>query len=145
MTVVEKVLALRSVPVFTGLRMGDVVAIARVAEHRRLAAGEQAYSADCILRELVVVVRGALLAEDAPAGSVIGVASLLKDQPLGTGILAGTDGADCLLVNKGHFFTVIHQCPEIVCGLIRKTPAPVEVSAFPDRSPSPAAGDALFA
>ena len=119
MTVIEKAFALQSVPAFASLRVQELTAIARVAVHRQFAAGVTAYAADAVLKELVVVVRGEL--EDRqglPVPAVLGVASLLKDRAAGAELYAGVDGADCLLISKGHFFTVIHQCPEIVRALV---------------------------
>ncbi|MCB1096366.1 MAG: hypothetical protein KDN22_12390 [Verrucomicrobiae bacterium] len=121
MTVIEKAFALQSVPAFADLRIQDLTAIARVAVHRQFAAGVTAYATESFLKELVVVVRGEL--EDThgfPVPSVLGVASLLKDRPTSIDLCAGAEGAECLLISKGHFFTIIHQCPEIVRALVQQ-------------------------
>jgi hypothetical protein len=144
MTVIEKALALQSVPAFAGLRVQDLTAIARVATLRLFSPAVTAYISDYVLRDLVVVVRGELLNSSSglPVSPVLGVASLLKDRELGISLCAGDEGAECLLISRGHFFTVIHQCPEIVRSLIERPENKRQVSR---ETSEKSAGDALFA
>lgn len=121
MTVIERALALQSVSVFAGLRTQELLAIGRIAEHRDFAPGALVCSAESVSKGLIITIRGELLESGMiPVPSVIGIASLIRDSEMGADITAGEKGAECLLIGKGHFFTIIHQCPEIVRDLLKQ-------------------------
>jgi hypothetical protein len=49
---------------------------------------------------------------------LLGVPSLLFDLPVHRRLEASAEsGARCLLLNKGHFYAIVSQCPSLVISL----------------------------
>jgi hypothetical protein len=86
---------------------------------RHYGPGETVCGPDKPLYRLHVVVDGGIVgAADQPVEPVVGVAALLLDQPVVETLRAGSDGAICLLINRGNFFTTINECPGLVAGFL---------------------------
>jgi CRP-like cAMP-binding protein len=119
MTLVEKLFALKRTPCFEGLQESDLILIASAATEHSYEPGEQVCSAGRTLNNLFVVIDGAV--HDSAGREVfplIGVPSLLFDYPVHSRLTASTDaGARCLVLNKGHFFAIVNQCPSLVISL----------------------------
>lgn len=118
LSIPERLFTLRGIPPFDRLRDTELALVADVARGRRFAAGEVVVSPVRPLTRLHVVAAGSLLdASGAPVGPVFGVETLLFDRPLVGEYRAGPEGASCLLVGKGNFFTMINECPGFLVDL----------------------------
>jgi hypothetical protein len=119
MTWLERLLALRTTPPFNRLRDTELALIADVACVARRSPNEIICSPEKPLRRLHVVVEGSI---QDPAGTVappvFGAEALLLDLPIPGTWRAGAEGSLCLLINKGNFHTIVHECPELVVGLL---------------------------
>jgi CRP-like cAMP-binding protein len=120
MHITEKIFALQRLTPFNALRHGELVLIAEVTRERRFAPGEVVSAAGTPVSRLFAVVCGRLLAADStPVPAVFGMVSLLYNYPLIYDLrVALESSATCLSIGKGHFFTIINECPEFSAGLI---------------------------
>jgi signal-transduction protein with cAMP-binding, CBS, and nucleotidyltransferase domain len=120
MHITEKLFALQRLTPFSGLRHGELALIAEVARERTLAPGEVVSAAGTPVVRLYAVVCGRLLAADSkPVPAVLGTVSLLYNYPLAYDLrVAPEASATCLIIGKGHFFTIVNECPEFSAGLI---------------------------
>ncbi|OQY29736.1 MAG: hypothetical protein B6244_02805 [Candidatus Cloacimonetes bacterium 4572_55] len=123
MTPSEKIFSLKGILPFNRLRDSELILIAEITKYRSYAPGEKITSAGRILPKLYITIDGELTAEGPengekfPVPQVFGVESLLMDHPIIHSLSASEPGgANCLLINKGHFFTIMYECPELVIG-----------------------------
>lgn len=117
MTLVEKILALKTTPPFDGLRDNELALIASAALQRHFPAGETINPADEPFSRFHLLVRGSWESPAGPLPRTLGVASLLYDAPAPL-VTAGPDGAECLVIARSHFHTVMAECPEVLIGYL---------------------------
>lgn len=121
MTISDKIFALKAVPPFDRLRDSELALIAEASQVRRYGAGEIVCSPEKALLKLHIVVEGAVRHTGGGAGpSVFDLGALLFDTPIGHALEAAPGGAACLLVNKGNFYTMINECPNLVAGFLAR-------------------------
>lgn len=120
MTLVERVFRLRFVAPFARLADAELALIAESAVLRRYEPGKRVLSRGKAARALFVTLEGGLTDEQGRRlPDVLPAASLLHGEPLACDIFtSATDGAVCLLINKGHFFTILHECPALTIGFL---------------------------
>lgn len=111
MTSVERLFALRCLPLLDRLRDAEIGLVARACQVRDYGSGEQVASADRPLQHLHVIAEGSVEREGARLPRVFGEASLLLGRVPGAPLIAGSSGARCLLLARGHFFTLVNECP----------------------------------
>ena len=120
MNLVQKVMALKKIPPFNDLTEMELSLIAKVTRERRYPPGKMIATSGSVLSCLFIVLEGKVefyLGSALPP--VIGIASMLFDYALPTGLVSGNEeGALLLIVNKERFFTIIHECPLFVVGLL---------------------------
>jgi signal-transduction protein with cAMP-binding, CBS, and nucleotidyltransferase domain len=117
MTLVEKILALKTTPPFDGLRDNELALIASAAVQRHFAAGETIHAGGEPLGRFHLLVRGAWTSPAGPLPRTLGLASLLYDLP-SPAVTAGPEGAECLVLARSHFHTVTAECPEVLIGYL---------------------------
>ena len=122
MTIAEKLFALKSTPPFDRLPDSELALIAEAARHRRYAPGETVCSPSKPLRRLHVVVQGSIEGtQGARAPQVFGVGAVLFDLPVTEPWRAVSPaGTDCLLIPRGNFFTMIHECTSLAAGFLEQ-------------------------
>jgi signal-transduction protein with cAMP-binding, CBS, and nucleotidyltransferase domain len=122
MTTAEKLFALKATPPFDRLRDSELALIAEAARHRRIAPGETICSPARPLRRLHVIAWGGIQdSQGGEAPAVFGVGAVLFDLPMtGAWRAAAPDGAECLLIQKGHFFTMVHECTGLAAGFLEQ-------------------------
>lgn len=120
MTITEKLFALKHTKSFDRLRDSELTLIAEIARERQYLPGEILLSSEKPLQSLYVVVEGSIHRSDnSRMSSVFGMESLLFDIPVADTLEASyEDGAVCLLIAKGHFFTIINECPSLAIGFL---------------------------
>jgi hypothetical protein len=114
--------ALRALPGFDQLRAEELLAVAAGMTERRYRPGQVVAPAGTSLWHLLVVVEGRIVpqggAEALPP--IIGADLLLTNRAVATTLVADPrDGAVCLRLGKGHFFTVVNECPALLVEMIR--------------------------
>ena len=119
MTISEKIFALKSVPPFDVLRDAEVVLIAQEAKVKRFEPGEFVSSPDKPIRRLHVVTDGEVkMADSGVVLPIFGVKPLLFNQNATESLRAGDDGATCLTIKRGNFFTIANECPSLIVGFV---------------------------
>jgi signal-transduction protein with cAMP-binding, CBS, and nucleotidyltransferase domain len=119
MTLSEKIFALKSVRPFDVLRDGELALIAQEARVRQYGASEIVANADKPIRRLHVVTNGDVRRlAGGEALPVFGVKPLLFNQGADEPLAAGVDGATCLTIKRGNFFTIANECPGLIVGFL---------------------------
>ena len=120
MTITEKLFALKKIPLFNRLRNSELILIAEVASVRRFGSGEKVVSSGVLLQSLYVVVQGAVQKENSGTSApIFGIESLIFEKTTSEMLQAdSSDGATCLVISKGHFFTIVNECPNLAIGFL---------------------------
>ncbi|HWA09035.1 MAG TPA: hypothetical protein VG838_06160 [Opitutaceae bacterium] len=117
MTLVEKILVLKTTPPFDGLRDNELALIGSAAVQRNFTAGETVHPGGAPLGRFHLLVKGSWTSPAGPLPRTLGVASLLYDLPA-PAVTAGPGGAECLVIARSHFHTVTAECPEVLIGYL---------------------------
>jgi CRP-like cAMP-binding protein len=107
---------------FSRLDGDEVGVVCDVAVLKRYAPGEWIARAGRVASRVSIVVEGSV--EGAP-GRVFGMLGLLTGTPGLLDLKAGPEGAACLHVRRGPFFTIVHECPEILTWILEQEPTAV--------------------
>lgn len=113
MNTIDRLFTLKPFPGFRALSDAEMLILCQVVQETRLEPGKMVASSGMPLSRLIVVERGGIVSEDGtPLPSMIGAPSLLFDWRLSSGLYASPDSeARCLTLHRGHFYTLIHECP----------------------------------
>ena len=124
MNQVEKIFALKRHPLFSPLEDAELILIADVAVSRQFAPGTTVAEPGALLNRIYIVTGGAIVdSRDASLTlPLVGVESLVLEKPVAQTLIAHPDdGAACLVIGKGHFFTILNECPEILIHYLEGT------------------------
>jgi AAA family ATP:ADP antiporter len=123
-TLVDKVIALRSVDAFRAVPTHELVHLGRIVRERRFAPGETLFAEGdppgplyFLLEGRVGLRRGTSPAGEAPAGSALGTWSLFDDEPRQLGAVALEDSR-ALVVEREDFYDVLSEQVGIVRSLM---------------------------
>ncbi len=118
MTLIERFFKLRDVPPFDRLYDSELSLITEATVQRFYEPGHVILSSNKLLKALFIVVDGWL--EDGEGRRLPQVFSpeyLLMGIPADGDMTASKErGAICLLISKGHFFTMLYECPVLTLG-----------------------------
>ncbi len=112
--------ALAEIEPFNRLDPDEVATILGVAQERNYAPGERLYRASRPVTKVSIVLEGEV---EGAAGRIVGALGALCGQSVVRDIRAGLNGARCLQVRRGQFFTIVHECPEILTWLLEQPSA----------------------
>jgi signal-transduction protein with cAMP-binding, CBS, and nucleotidyltransferase domain len=120
MTLSEKIFALKAVSPFHLLRDSELALIAQEARVRRYAGSEVIADADKPLRKVHVVIEGSVrhAGDGGVPVPVFGVKALLFNAGADEAISASDEGATCLQIRRGNFFTIANECPGLLVGFV---------------------------
>lgn len=120
MTISERMFQLQSIIPFNRLNETELAIIAEAAVERRYEAGKLIASRNKPARALIVTFKGSLTDnEGKKLANILSPEALLTGTPLPYDVFASkSEGAACLLINKGHFFTILYECPALAMGFI---------------------------
>lgn len=120
MKFIERFFALKQIDPFSFLADSELALIANVAHDRSYQPHELVSTDDRLLNYLIITVGGDLIAHSTQQTlpKVIGLESLMFDLYLAETLIAGENGANCILINRSHFFTISYECPKLIVGLI---------------------------
>jgi len=111
-----------AIPPFSGLDADEVAVVCDVAVMKRYAPGEWIARAGRVASRVSIVVEGSV---EGTSGRVFGMLSMLTGTPGLLDLRAGPEGAGCLQVRRGPFFTIAHECPEILTWILEQEPTAV--------------------
>jgi hypothetical protein len=129
MTEVEKFLAFKITPPFDRLRDVELALIASTAVARRFEPGEVIQADTAPFGRFLLLAAGSWQSPAGPLPRSLGVGSLLFDRGAPGAILAGANGAVCLVIGKSHFHTIAYECPDLILGYL--------ATAADDGNPAP--------
>lgn len=120
MTISERLFKLRATAPFNLLSDAELVIIAEAVVERHYEPGKHIVSKDKPARALIITTHGSLTDSDGHRlPEVLLLEELLTGTPLSYDVHSSpTEGAECLLINKGHFFTILYECPALATGFI---------------------------
>lgn len=118
MTPMEIMFALGRQPPFDRLTDPELEIAASVASERHFEAGELVLNAGDSFRRVLILLDGAWTCEERPLPRLLGVRSLLSGQEGPGEVRAGAEGAHCLTLTRGHFFTLVNECPALLLALL---------------------------
>jgi hypothetical protein len=115
MSAIARLFQLHMTPPFDRLRREELAVIAGVSRETRWQPGEIIAGPDQPLRHLLIIRQGAVTLAERPLPPIIGASALLFEQPLPGPLVADpTQGAAGLTINRGHFFTIVNECPGLL-------------------------------
>lgn len=92
--------------------------VASAMKERHYAPGAVVQSAGEPWPHLLILTAGRWTSEVETLPRVLGVRSLMDGRAAGIEVKAGADGVVCLMLEKGHFFTIANECPAVLLGLL---------------------------
>lgn len=118
MNLTECLFCLKNIVPFSELRDVELGLVAQVIESHTFAPNQTIAAAGTILTRLYIVIDGAIYKEDgSPLPTILGTASLLFDYPVMQDLVTHpTQETRCLILKKGHFFTMVNECPSFLVG-----------------------------
>ncbi len=121
--------ALRRIAPFDRLGRQELGRLVEMTLMKRHAPGAGVHAGGAPLPRLLIVVAGGLHgAAGAEAGPVCGLASMFAETPEGPLFADPVAGAEVIEINKYTFFTLAHECPELVRGFLELGPQGARVS-----------------
>jgi signal-transduction protein with cAMP-binding, CBS, and nucleotidyltransferase domain len=108
---------LARIPPFDRLDPDEVSTLAGVASARRFGPGEVIVAAGQPVGRITIVLEGS--AEEDPE-KVLGLLPALLGFPQAQNLHASAQGAMCLRIRRGQFYTIVFECPEILAWLLEK-------------------------
>ena len=130
MSPVEIVFALQSQDPFSSLNDAELEILAEAWVERRFAAGALVLGTGEPFHRLLIRLEGQWVCDGKELPNVLGVQSLLAGEEGPGEIRAGSDGVRCLTLSRGHFFTLINECPAILLSLLSRADFPREERGF---------------
>ena len=109
--------ALARLPPFDRLDPDEVSTLASVASARRYEPGEVILAAGQPVGRITIVLEGSAQ-EDSE--KVLGLLPALLGFPQAQTLHASAQGAMCLRIRRGQFYTIVFECPEILAWLLEK-------------------------
>jgi hypothetical protein len=115
MSAVDRLFQLHLTPPFDRLRTEELTVIAGISRAAKWRPGELIANPDQPLRHLLIIREGAVMWAGRPLPPIVGVPTLLFDNPLLGPLLADpVHGATGLTIARGHFFTIVNECPSLL-------------------------------
>ena len=130
MSPVEIMFALQGRAPFDSLTDGELEIAAAVTTERRFSAKALVLGPGEPFQRLLIQLDGTWLAQDEELPQVLGIESLLSGVEGPGEIRAGDDGVRCLVISRGHFFTLINECPALLLSLLTSADQPRSQRGF---------------
>lgn len=130
MSPVEIMFALQRHAPFDSLTDRELEIAATVAVERRFAPGTLVLGPGEPFHRLLIRLEGSWWLQDRELPGVLGIESLLAGVEGPGEIRAGTNGVRCLTLSRGHFFTLINECPALLLSLLSGADLPAEEREF---------------
>jgi CRP-like cAMP-binding protein len=125
LSVVEKVLFLKSIDLFSQIPAEDLAHVARIATEERIDKGDVVFtegdSGDSLyltIKGQVKVHKGAKVIAQLGERECFGEMAILDSEPRSATITA-LDDTSCLRIAREDFYEILHEKPEIAWGIIK--------------------------
>jgi len=121
MNITEKIFALNQIEIFNSLQYSELILIAEVTSEHYYPPETIIVHSGTILQKLYIVVDGKVMHDKHQNPiPIFGVGSLILEEEIPYDLIADKAlGAKVLSISKGHFFTIINECPNIVINFLK--------------------------
>jgi len=121
MNITEKIFALNKIEAFSSLQYSELILIAEVTAESSYQPGKVIVPSGTVLQKLYVVVQGKVMTQEKHQSiPIFGVGALILEEAIPYDLIADNDlGATILSISKGHFFTIINECPNVVINFLK--------------------------
>lgn len=118
MQLVEKIFTLQNTLPFDTLRHSELILTANIAKVKKYVKGSILIDKDALVQNLFIIRSGEAIYKEKRTSNLFGAEELLNDVTLNENVVANTD-IEALVISKGHFYTLIYECPEFMIELIK--------------------------
>jgi len=118
MNLAERIFAIKHHQLFSSLRDSELAVVGEIARHRKVPPSRVVWRAGKPALHLFLPIEGTLLLDGKPCQDKVILRSLLQASPLPQDLLAGPQGCELLIIGKGHFFTMLHECPGLAYQMV---------------------------
>jgi signal-transduction protein with cAMP-binding, CBS, and nucleotidyltransferase domain len=121
MNITEKIFALNQIETFSSLQYSELILIAEVTSEYHYQPEKVIVPSGTILQKLYIVVDGKVITQEHQQSiPIFGVNSLILEEAIPYDLIADKAlGATVLSISKGHFFTIINECPNVVINFLK--------------------------
>ena len=120
LTITEKLFALKVIEPFSTLTTDILMNLCSVSPLLTYEANQTIIESDSISDGIFVLVKGAFVTTKDANYKIIGANSVLYNEKYDESIVAcPTQGAVCFRITKGHFLTLIYECPFFLTELLQ--------------------------
>jgi signal-transduction protein with cAMP-binding, CBS, and nucleotidyltransferase domain len=124
----DTLFSLKLIPLFENLSNPEIIAIASVTIKKSYGPNSVVFEKGDFPQCLQIITDGKFEVVDEEHGTsaclsenVFGIRELLFDLPIEQKILASrSHGAECFLIRKSNFFTIIHECPNLLLNYLSR-------------------------
>lgn len=117
MTLVDKIFTIQNTVPFNTLRHSEIILTANISSVKKFSKGSPLTSTDVAIQNLYVIIQGEVSYDGKKISNFFGAEELLNDIVLDKEIICESD-VEVLLISKGHFFTLIYECPGLMIELL---------------------------
>lgn len=115
MQIVDRILSLRKLSTFRHTSDRELILLAEMMEARHFSPGQIVLEAGKIGQQLYVVIEGKVqVGEFSSPEELLGLESIILGVPHRHTWTAGSDGVECLTLDRAYVFTLVHECPSIL-------------------------------
>jgi len=118
MKIIDKVFSLQNRSPFNTLRHSELVLTANITKVKKYSKGSTIIYKDSTIQNLFIIEKGEASYKEKNISNFFGAEELLNDIVLDENVIAKTD-IEALVISKGHFYTLIHECPGLMIDLIK--------------------------
>ncbi len=130
MTTVEIIAILGATAPFDRLTAAERERVAGVMRQMHYLPNSLIQPAGEPLGRLLLRVDGEWLADGRRMPPILGVEALVNSTAFAADLMAGPSDVNCLALSKGHFFTVMNQCPAVLLALLGRADMPAQEREF---------------
>lgn len=121
MELLERILVLAEIPFFTDCTLNQLTNIALASYSRNYLPGHMIARRGDAAKRVYLVTRGKILKDQGlPAGDIVGWREALSGMAMTSDLIAGPEGADCIVFGKGPFISILRRAPSIAIALMEK-------------------------
>ncbi len=120
MNFIERLFCLKEIFPFSEMRDSELGLVADVTEERFYPANYILANSETVITRLFIVIEGGIhLGDGTLLSTIVGTSSLLFDYPLAQDLVTHPEQeTQCLTIRKGHFFTMVNECPFFLVGTL---------------------------
>jgi len=118
MKLIEKIFTLQSRSPFDTLRHSELILTANISKVKKFEKGSILIEKDNPVQNLFVIKNGEASYKEKRISDFFGAEELLNDVVLNESVIAQSD-IEALVISKGHFYTLIYECPGMMIELIK--------------------------